>query len=66
LAYGVLSGKYSRSDLKAGDNQAELQGTRKNVAAFHGSLSEHSLTIADVVAKIATKSGHSSAQIALS
>jgi aryl-alcohol dehydrogenase-like predicted oxidoreductase len=65
LANGVLSGKYSRADLKADNSQTGLQGSRKNVAASYGSLSERSLAIADVVAAVATETGHSAAQIAL-
>jgi aryl-alcohol dehydrogenase-like predicted oxidoreductase len=64
LANGVLSGKYSRDDLKPGD-ASSLHGSRKDVAQGHGSLSERSLGIADVVKAIAQETGHSPAQIAL-
>ncbi|MDB5427536.1 MAG: aldo/keto reductase [Phenylobacterium sp.] len=65
LANGVLTGKYSRADLGAGEGQTGVVGTRKAVAAAYGSLSERGLAIADVVAAVATEAGHSSAQIAL-
>jgi hypothetical protein len=64
LANGVLSGKYSRADLNAGTQQG-VEGSRKAVAAVHGSLSERALAIADVVASIASETGHRPAQIAL-
>ena len=65
LANGVLSGKYRGADLKAGNEQTGLQGSRKAVAAGYGSLSERSLAITEVVASIATETGHTAAQIAL-
>jgi aryl-alcohol dehydrogenase-like predicted oxidoreductase len=64
LANGVLSGKYSRDDLKPGYTNS-LQGSRKDVAQGHGSLCERSLEIADVVKAISKENGHSPAQIAL-
>jgi Predicted oxidoreductases (related to aryl-alcohol dehydrogenases) len=64
LANGVLSGKYSRTDLRAGDLES-LEGSRKDVAIGYGSLSERSLDIADVVKAVADETGHSAAQIAL-
>ncbi len=64
LANGVLSGKYSRADLAAGDLTL-LQGSRKDVAIGNGSLSERSLDIADVVKAVAAETGNSPAQIAL-
>jgi len=64
LANGVLSGKYSRSDLKPG-NASSLEGSRKDVAHGHGSLSERSLEIAEAVKAAANESGHSPAQVAL-
>ncbi|TPK96907.1 aldo/keto reductase [Mesorhizobium sp. B2-4-12] len=63
LANGVLSGKYSRDDL--GASQTGIAGSRKAVAGAHGSLSERSLAIADVVGEIARETGRSSAQVAL-
>jgi aryl-alcohol dehydrogenase-like predicted oxidoreductase len=64
LANGVLSGKYSRADLKSGD-LTTLHGSRKDVAIGYGSLSARSLDIADVVKTVAAETGHSPAQIAL-
>ena len=64
LANGVLSGKYSRADLGAGDLKS-LEGSRKDVAIGYGSLSERSLGIADVVKAVADETGHNSAQVAL-
>ena len=64
LANGVLSGKYSRADLRTGD-LTSLQGSRKDVAIGYGSLSERSLDIADVVKAVADETGCTSAQIAL-
>lgn len=65
LGSGVLTGKYTRDDLDAGDGVAEPTGTRKNVAAAAGSLTERSLAIADVVGDVAEETGHSRAQVAL-
>jgi len=64
LANGVLSGKYSRADLKPGD-LSSLEGSRKDVALGYGSLSERSLEIAEVVKAVAEETGHSPAQVAL-
>lgn len=63
LASGVLTGKYSRNDLGQGDGQAS--GSRKNVAANMGSLSERNLDIADVVKAIAGEIGRPPSQVAL-
>ena len=65
LGSGVLTGKYSRADLDVGEGAADARGTRKNVAAANGSLTERGLAIADVVAEIASETGHSPAQLAL-
>lgn len=65
LANGVLTGKYSRADLEAGESQSGIQGTRKALAAAYGSLSERTLAIADVVAAVAVETGHSAAQVAI-
>jgi len=64
LANGVLSGKYSRADLAAGD-LTSVEGSRKDVAIGYGSLSARSLDIADVVKAVAAETGRSPAQIAL-
>ncbi|GAA5073030.1 aldo/keto reductase [Nocardia iowensis] len=64
LASGVLTGKYSRADL---DHEAagSPEGTRKNVAAANGALTERALTIADVVKEVAGELGKTPAQVAL-
>jgi len=64
LANGVLTGKYNRDDLKPG-NASSLQGSRRDVAQGHGSLSERNLEIAERVKAVAVESGKSPAQIAL-
>jgi aryl-alcohol dehydrogenase-like predicted oxidoreductase len=64
LASGVLSGKYSRADL-TGESHAQPVGTRKNIAAGNGSLTERGLAIADVVQVVAREIGASPSQVAL-
>ncbi|MGX1777976.1 aldo/keto reductase [Nocardia brasiliensis] len=64
LASGVLTGKYSRADL-AHDAENSPEGSRKNVAAAQGSLTERTLGIADVVKDVAGELGRSPAQVAL-
>ncbi|MGO4262019.1 aldo/keto reductase [Lysobacter sp. TAB13] len=65
LGMGVLTGKYSRADLDIGSGVPEAVGTRKNVAAGNGALSERSLAIADVVKEVAADIGKTPAQVAL-
>jgi aryl-alcohol dehydrogenase-like predicted oxidoreductase len=65
LGSGVLTGKYSRADLDAGSGTAGAAGTRKNVAAANGSLTERGLAIAGVVKEVAGELGRSPAQVAL-
>ena len=65
LASGVLTGKYTAADLNHGGGEASAAGTRKNVAAGNGSLTERTLGIADVVKKVADRNGWTSAQVAL-
>ncbi|HFK7186181.1 TPA: aldo/keto reductase [Serratia odorifera] len=62
LASGVLSGKYSRQDLRPTGDES---GTRRDVARSKGSLSERNLTIAETVQIIAQQAGYSPAQVAL-
>lgn len=64
LASGVLTGKYSRADLKV-DVSGDPSGDRRNVAAANGSLTERALMIADVVGEVAKEIGKSRAQVAL-
>ncbi|MDX3105829.1 aldo/keto reductase [Nonomuraea angiospora] len=64
LAGGVLTGKYGRDDL-AQEVSAAPSGTRKNVAAANGSLTERALDIADVVKQVAGELGVKPSQVAL-
>ncbi|UBU16979.1 aldo/keto reductase [Nonomuraea gerenzanensis] len=64
LGSGVLTGKYTRADL-AHEISADPAGTRKNVAAANGSLTERSLGIADVVKGVAEELGTTPSQVAL-
>ncbi|WP_342240116.1 aldo/keto reductase [Inquilinus sp. OTU3971] len=64
LASGVLTGKYGRADLDIGGT-AEAVGTRKNVAAANGALTERTLAIAEEVKAVAAEIGKSPAQVAL-
>jgi aryl-alcohol dehydrogenase-like predicted oxidoreductase len=65
LGSGVLTGKYTRADLDAGAGSGDPVGTRKNVAASAGSLTERGLAIADVVKDVATEIGATPAQVAI-
>jgi aryl-alcohol dehydrogenase-like predicted oxidoreductase len=64
LASGVLTGKYSRADLGAAVSSDPV-GTRRNVAAANGSLTERALNIAGVVGEIAQEMARTRAQVAL-
>jgi aryl-alcohol dehydrogenase-like predicted oxidoreductase len=64
LARGVLTGAYTAADL-AGASAADSAGTRKNLAAASGVLSERGLAIAAVVKEIADELGASPARVAL-
>ncbi|TDE41867.1 aldo/keto reductase [Nonomuraea mesophila] len=65
LASGVLTGKYTRADLDAGEGSADPAGSRKNVAAANGSLTERALDIAEVAKQVATEIGATPSQVAL-
>ncbi len=65
LASGVLTGKYSRADLGAGPGGSAADGSRRDVAAGNGSLTERGLAIADIVQEVAGELGRSPAQVAL-
>jgi aryl-alcohol dehydrogenase-like predicted oxidoreductase len=65
LASGVLTGKYTRDDLGHGGGSAAAEGTRKNVAAANGALTERGLAIADVVTDVARGLGVTPSQVAL-
>jgi aryl-alcohol dehydrogenase-like predicted oxidoreductase len=65
LGSGVLTGKYGPADLDPAGGTAGAAGTRKNVAAANGSLTERSLAIAGVVAEVAGELGVTPAQVAI-
>ncbi|MEV6392089.1 aldo/keto reductase [Nocardia xishanensis] len=64
LGSGVLTGKYGRADLEQ-RIEASAAGTRKNVAAANGSLTERGLAIADVVREVAAQLGKMPSQVAI-
>ncbi|MEU2254205.1 aldo/keto reductase [Nocardia xishanensis] len=64
LGSGVLTGKYGRADLEQ-RIEASAAGTRKNVAAANGSLTERGLAIADVVREVAAQLGKTPSQVAI-
>ncbi|MEV6557835.1 aldo/keto reductase [Nocardia sp. NPDC051756] len=64
LAGGVLTGKYTRADL-VHEGAGSPEGTRKDVVAAQGSLTEQALDIADVVKEVAAELGKTPAQVAL-
>ncbi|MDE2301149.1 MAG: aldo/keto reductase [Sphingomonadales bacterium] len=63
LGGGVLTGKYSRADIKA-PAPGDL-GSRRAINLATGRITEASLGIADVVRAIAAETGRSAPQIAL-
>lgn len=65
LAGGLLAGKYSRRDLEGAQEGAAVTGTRKDVIAAMGGMTERALNIADAVAQVATELGVSSSQVAI-
>ncbi|HEX3732205.1 MAG TPA: aldo/keto reductase [Mycobacteriales bacterium] len=65
LAGGVLTGKYIRDDLDHDSDSASAVGTRKNVAAANGALTERGLAIAEVVKKVAAEIGTTPSRVAL-
>ncbi|MEU8890543.1 aldo/keto reductase [Streptomyces sp. NPDC048442] len=64
LAGGVLTGKYSRSDLTRADVVRD-DGTRKAVTLAGGTLTERNFAIVDVVKEVATELGRTPAQVGL-
>ncbi len=64
LGGGVLTGKYTRSDLDRTESAA-VSGSRASVIASVGHLTERSLQIAAVVAEVASEIGCTAAQVAL-
>jgi aryl-alcohol dehydrogenase-like predicted oxidoreductase len=65
LGSGVLTGKYGPADLDPAGGAADPAGTRKNVAAANGSLTERGLAIAAVVKDVAAELGVTPAQVAI-
>jgi aryl-alcohol dehydrogenase-like predicted oxidoreductase len=65
LGSGVLSGKYSRTDIEKHKGGDMFNGGRAAVAAGMGSLSEHNLDIVDVLKTVAEDVGHTPAQTAI-
>ena len=65
LGSGVLTGKYSRSDLAARNGSADPTGTRKDVAIGNGALTERGLRIAEVVREVAAEIGTTRSRVAL-
>ena len=63
LGSGVLSGKYRRNDLGASEGVAE--GGRGAMLVAHGTVTERSLDIADVVKQVAGECGAEPTQVAL-
>jgi aryl-alcohol dehydrogenase-like predicted oxidoreductase len=64
LASGVLAGKYTHADLQRQDG-AGLIGSRREIAATNGSLTERGLAIADVVKQVAAEQGCSPSRVAI-
>ena len=64
LAGGVLSGKYSRDDLKAPDATAGMN-SRKDINIATGRLTERTLEMAEVVKTVAGELGRTPSQVAL-
>ena len=66
LASGLLSGKYSRADIQQDSAPGlSVSGSRKQLIAASGNLTERTLTIADTVKEIAAEIGASPSQVAL-
>lgn len=64
LGGGVLSGKYTRTDIED-SREAGVAATRKGVVASTGQLSHRALSIADVVRSVAQEIGATASQVAL-
>lgn len=66
LGSGVLSGKYSRADLKADEKAiAGAAGTRRNIALATAALTERGIAIAEEVKAVAAEIGATPAQVAI-
>ncbi|ANH07511.1 aldo/keto reductase [Shinella sp. HZN7] len=64
LGGGILTGKYSRSDL-TDENEANVSSERKGIIASTGHLNGRALDIADVVGDVAGEMGATRSQVAL-
>ncbi|MGJ9420626.1 aldo/keto reductase [Massilia sp. CMS3.1] len=64
LGGGILTGKYSRSDLNEASS-AHVAPTRKGVIASSGHMNERSLDIAATVGRVADELGATPSQVAL-
>ncbi|MEV0839996.1 aldo/keto reductase [Actinocatenispora sera] len=64
LASGVLTGKYDRSDLVAAGTGSPT-GSRRDIAAGNGALTERALDIADAVAKVAAELDTTPSRVAI-
>lgn len=64
LANGLLTGKYSRDDLKK-QARAELTGTRKDIIAGYAKLGEATFGVLDELKAVASEIGKPAAQVAL-
>jgi aryl-alcohol dehydrogenase-like predicted oxidoreductase len=66
LGGGILSGKYTRDDLRArAPTQIGAMNTRKDIALATGRLNERTLAVAEAVKAIAEEMGRPPAQVAL-
>ncbi|WP_224371155.1 aldo/keto reductase [Hyalangium versicolor] len=65
LAGGVLTGKYSKTDLGGPTNGASVTGSRKTITLAKGSLSERGLAIAEAVKEVAARIERTPAQVAI-
>ncbi|CAA0090200.1 Aldo-keto reductase IolS [Starkeya nomas] len=65
LAGGLLAGKYGRNDLESAKEGAAVTGSRRDVIAAMGGLTERSLSIADAVRDIADEVGKPASQVAI-
>ena len=64
LGGGILTGKYSRSDL-TNENDANVSAERKGIIASSGHLTERALLVSDVVGEVACALGATRSQVAL-
>jgi aryl-alcohol dehydrogenase-like predicted oxidoreductase len=64
LASGVLAGKYTKADL-GGSSVGGATGTRKDIAALAGTLTERGLGVAEVVKTVAAEAGRTPSQVAI-